>query len=173
VPAAAATIDAFDGSTLFAPGSDASTEQNRDVVDPKGGTGGSGAARIAFRLGVPTADHPDVFAALVDRTPRDLTGRKGLRLAIRGDGVYRIWLQVRDANPASRDGGTEWWFASLRTSPEWRPLAVPFDRLRSINPNTDGRLDLDKVRELVFVLDKGSVKPGTSGTIWIDDLGVY
>ncbi|HET9317065.1 MAG TPA: hypothetical protein VFQ51_15845, partial [Vicinamibacteria bacterium] len=173
VPAAARVIDAFDGTTGFAPGSDTATEQNRDVIDPKGGIAGSGAARIAFRLGVPTPDHPDVFAALVDRTPRDLTGHQGLTLALRGDGVYRIWLQVRDANPASRDGGTEWWFVSLRTSPEWRRVAVPFDRLRSINPNTDGKLDLDKVRELVFVLDKGSVKPGTSGTIWVDDLGVY
>jgi hypothetical protein len=172
-PAATETLDAFDAGTRFQPGSDPSTEQNRDVVDPKGGTGGSGAARIAFRLGVPTADHADVFAALVDRTPRDLSGRHGLTLAIRGDGVYRIWVQVRDANPASRDGGTEWWFASLKTSPEWRRIAVPFERLRSINPNTDGKLNLDQVRELVFVLDKGSLKPGTSGTIWIDDLGVY
>lgn len=172
-PAAAQVIDAFDGTTGFAPGSDSSTEQNRDVIDAKGGTAGSGAARIAFRLGVPTPGHADVFAALVDRTPRDLSGREGLTLAIRGDGVYRIWVQVRDANPASRDGGTEWWFASVRTSPEWRRVALPFERLRSINPNTDGKLNLDQVRELVFVLDKGSLKPGTSGTIWIDDLGVY
>jgi hypothetical protein len=173
VPESAQVLDAFDGTTGFSPGSDSSTRQNRDVVDAKGGTAGSGAARIAFHLGVPTADHPDVFAALVDRTPRDLSGRKGLTLALRGDGVYRFWVQVRDANPRSRDGGTEWWFASLKTSPEWRRLAVPFDRLRSINPDTDGKLDLDQVRELVFVLDKGSVKPGTSGTIWVDDLGVY
>ena len=126
------------------------------MIDPKGGSDGSGAARIAFRLGVPTPGHADVFAALVDRTPRDLSGRQGLTLAIRGDGVYRIWVQVRDANPASRDGGTEWWFASLRTSPEWKRVAVPFSRLRSINPNTDGKLHLDQVRELVFVIDKGS-----------------
>jgi len=52
-------------------------------------------------------------------------------------------------------------------------VAIPFARLRSINPRTDGRLDLDKVRALVFVLDRGVDKPGTKGTIWIDDLGVY
>jgi hypothetical protein len=172
-PLAVQVLDAFEASTRFEPGFDSASEQNRDVIDPKGGVDGRGAARIAFRLGVPTEGHPDVFAALVDRTPRDLSGRQGLTLAIRGDGAYRIALQVRDHNPASRDGGTEWWFASLRTSTEWARVAVPFERLRSINPATDGRLDLDQVRELVFVLDKGSVKPGTSGTIWIDDLGVY
>ena len=52
-------------------------------------------------------------------------------------------------------------------------MALPFARLRSINKNTDGRLDLDKVRALVFVLDKGAVKPGSAGTIWIDEVGVY
>ena len=172
-PPAAQTLDAFEGTTRFEPGSDTATTQNRDVIDPKGGIDGRGSARMAFRLGVPAPGHADVFAALVDRTPRDLAGRQGLTLAIRGDGVYRIWVQVRDANPASRDEGTEWWFASLRTSTEWRRVAVPFARLRSINPNSDGKLDLDKVRALVFVVDKGAVKPGTSGTIWIDDLGVY
>jgi hypothetical protein len=171
-PAAAQVIDAFDAATTFQLEADTATTVERDVVDPKGGLAG-GAARIAFRLGVPTAGHADVYAALIDRTPRDLSGRKGLTLAIRGDGAYRIWVQVRDQNPASKDGGTEWWFASLKTSTEWRRVAVPFARLRSINPNTDGRLDLDTVRALVFVLDKGSLKPGTPGTIWIDDLGVY
>jgi hypothetical protein len=114
-----------------------------------------------------------VFGALVDWTHRDLTGRRGLVFSIRADGVYRIWVQVRDANPASTDEGTEWWFASVRTSPEWRRVAIPFERLRSINPHTDGRLDLDKVRAVVFVLDRGADKPGTQGTIWLDDLGVY
>ena len=39
--------------------------------------------------------------------------------------------------------------------------------------NADGRLDLDKVRNIVFVLDRGAEKPGTVGTIWIDDVGLY
>jgi hypothetical protein len=29
------------------------------------------------------------------------------------------------------------------------------------------------VRALVFVLDRGADKPGSQGTIWIDDVGVY
>jgi hypothetical protein len=114
-----------------------------------------------------------VFCALVDGTRRDLTGKQGLVLSLKADGVYRIWIQVRDANPASKDEQTEWWFASLRTSTEWQRVAVPFARLRSINPASDGKLDLDKVKALVFVLDKGSVKPGTAGTIWLDDVSTY
>jgi hypothetical protein len=173
IPAAVETLDAFEGRTAFEPGFDTSSAQNKDVIDPRAGTDGGGAARIAFTLALPTDAHPDVFNALVDRTPRDLTGKQGLVLSLKGDGVYRIWLQVRDANPKSKDEQTEWWFASLRTSTDWQRIAVPFARLRSINPATDGKLDLDQVKALVFVLDKGAVKPGTRGTIWIDAIGAY
>src|SRR5204863_5348784 len=137
------------------------------------GPDGSAAARMEFRLGTPGAGRPYVWCALVSREPRDLTGAQGLVFSVRGDGQYRVWVQVRDANPASADEGTEWWFGSVRTSPEWKTAALPFARLRSINPKTDGRLDLDKVKALVFVLDRGADKPGTSGTIWLDDLGTY
>jgi hypothetical protein len=52
-------------------------------------------------------------------------------------------------------------------------VAVPFTGMRSLNPRTDGRLDLDRVRQLVFVLDQGALKPETSGTLWIAGLGLY
>jgi hypothetical protein len=64
-------------------------------------------------------------------------------------------VQVRDENSASADDATEWWFASVRTEKEWRRVALPFARLRSLSPKTDGKLDLDKVRRLVFVIDRG------------------
>ena len=47
------------------------------------------------------------------RQERDLSGRRGLVLSLRADGVYRLWLQLRDANPAGSDDGSETWLASL------------------------------------------------------------
>ncbi len=172
-PDAARLLDDFEGKTVFEPAADSATRLTRPLLDPKGGKGGGGAARIEFQLGNPTPDHPHVFAAMVAWGQRDLTRHLGLTFSIRADGAYRIWVQVRDENPASTDEGTEWWFASVKTGVNWRRVAVPFSRFRSINPRTDGRLDLDRVRAIVFVLDKGSVKPGTRGTIWIDDVGFY
>jgi hypothetical protein len=29
------------------------------------------------------------------------------------------------------------------------------------------------VRGIVFLLDEASVKPGTQGTVWLDEIGVY
>jgi len=54
-----------------------------------------------------------------------------------------------------------------------RAHGIGVARLRSLNPKTDGKLDLDKVRQLVFVIDQGADKSGTQGTILIDDLGLY
>jgi len=172
-PVATTTLDRFDGRSGFGAEFDSSSWMNARVETARAGPEGRGAARMEFRLGVPRPDHPYVSCALVERRRRDLSGRKGLVFWLKGDRPYRVWVQVRDENPASTDEGTEWWFASVRTSEEWRRMAVPFAHLRTVNPNTDGRLDLDKVRRIVFVLDQGAVKPGTAGTIWISDLGVY
>ncbi|HEY7509711.1 MAG TPA: CehA/McbA family metallohydrolase [Vicinamibacteria bacterium] len=172
-PAATRVIDAFDGATSFGLEFDPSSAMQSPPLVAGAGRDGGGSARLAFRLGAPGPGRPYTWCALVSRQPRDLSGASGLVFALRGDGVYRVWVQVRDHNPASADEQTEWWFASVRTAPEWRRVAVPFASLRSINPKTDGRLDLDQVRQLVFVLDPASVKPGTEGTVWLDDLGVY
>ena len=166
-------LDDFEQQTPFASGHDTASQMDETLLDPVGGPDGGGAARIAFHLGEPTEEHPHVFAAMVSWEHRDLTGREGLVFQVRSDRVYRMWVQVRDENPASADEGTEWWFASVKTTPDWRQVTLPFAELRSINPRTDGRLDLDKVRAIVFVIDKGALKPGTRGEIWVDDVGVY
>jgi hypothetical protein len=171
-PPAVAALDPLGESTLAAE-HDPSSAVDAPVLAPHEGPDGRPANRLFFRLGTPARDHPFVSAALVSRKARDFRGRTGLVVAVKSDRAYRLWLQVRDENPASADDGTEWWFASIRTSPEWTRVAIPFDRLRSINPKTDGRLDLDKVRMVVFVLDQGAVKPGTEGRIWLADLGLY
>lgn len=172
-PAGAAVLDDFEGETRFGAEFDPASEMDAEVAEAGAGVDGSRAARLSFRLGEPGPGRPYTWCALVNREPRDLRGRRGLVFSIRADGVYRLWVQVRDANPASEDAGEEWWFASVRTSAAWRRVAIPFARMRSLNKKSDGRLDLDRVRGLVFVLDHAAVKPGTRGRIWIDEVGVY
>jgi hypothetical protein len=172
-PAPAVLIDDFAGRTVFTPEFDPSSWMDGRVVDPGAGPNGGPAGRLAFRLGAPGPGQPFTWCALVNRTARDLSGRTGLVFRVKGDGAYRAWVQVRDQNPASADDGLEWWMASVRTTTEWRTVVLPFARFRTINRKTDGRLDLDKVREIVLVLDFAAVKVGTKGTIWLADVGVY
>jgi hypothetical protein len=172
-PPAGLVIESFDAGSSFAAACDPLSTFREPAVDSGGGIDGKGAALLDFAIGQPTPAHPDVYCALVDGRHRDLSGHTGLVFSIRGDRPHRVWVQVRDENPASADEGTEWWFASVKTAAEWRRVAIPFARLRSVNPKTDGKLDLERVRALVFVLDKGSVAPGTAGRIWIDEVGAY
>lgn len=155
------------GGVLLAPIADLAPE-----FDASSSMSVDGGA-VSFHLGIPGPGRAHVWCALTSRKARDLSGRQGLVFSIRGDQAYRLWVQVRDANPASADEGTEWWFASLKTSPEWRRVAVPFASLRSINPKSDGHLDLDRVRAMVLLLDEASVKAGTAGNIELSDIGVY
>jgi hypothetical protein len=169
----AQVIDDFGAASTFGAEFDPSSSMASPLVVPDAGPDGSPAARIDFKLGEPGPGRPYTWCALVSRQDRDLSGRQGLTFQVRSDRPLRLWVQVRDQNPASADEGTEWWFASARTSPEWTRVALPFSRFRSINPKTDGALNLDKVRQLVFVLDPGAVKPPASGQIVIDDVAVY
>jgi hypothetical protein len=173
VPAPAELLEDFEGPSHFNAEFDETSWMEAETLVPGAGEDGGGAGRLQFRLGAPDPGHPHTWCALVNRQERDLRGRKGLTFSVKADGVYRFWVQVRDRNPASLDEGTEWWFASVKTSETWRRVQLPFARLRTLNENSDGQLDLDQVVGLVFVLDRGAVKPGTSGSIWIDDLGVY
>jgi hypothetical protein len=139
------------------------------------GAGHDGSGSLAFPcdLGQPTPTNPDVFCALITRTPPDLSPFHGLSLWVRGDGEFRMWIQLRDHNAASADNGLEHWYASVRATREWRHVAVPFSRFHSFNPRTDGRLDPGRVKELAFIVDKGTMKTGASARTWIDDVAFY
>jgi hypothetical protein len=129
-----------------------------------------GSFRIDFQLSEPSEDRPYVWCAVADRTSRDLTGFDAVRFQVRGDEVYRVDFQIRDARPEARQEQTEWWAASFKTAPEWREVVIPFDRLHSISESSDGHLDVDQTRGMFFVLDAGNTRPGVSGRIEVRDL---
>jgi hypothetical protein len=162
----------FESHPPFAAEHDAASTMEEDVVETRTGLGGATVFRLGFHLAPPSPER-FTWCALVNREARDLGGWTGLRFKIRADGEYRLWVQLRDPNPASTDEGLEWWMASARTSTEWREVQLAFGRFRTLNPRSDGRLDPDETRAVVFVLDHASVKPGTRGTIWLTDVGVY
>jgi hypothetical protein len=172
-PREARDLASLEGSPAFGPEFDSTSWMDTAVRAPGEGAEDGEAWKLAFRLGAPSPSQPFTWCALVNRQARDLSAWDGLRFRLRADGEYRLWVQVRDVNPASADDGLEWWLASARTSAEWRDIQIPFSRFRTINPKTDGRLDPASTRAIVFVLDGASVKAGTKGTIWIDGVGVY
>lgn len=155
-------------SAPFAPHAelDAASSMDESAVRAEHGA----VSRMVFRLGVPTAQHPYVWCSLADRSHRDWSGYEGLRFEVRSDDRYRVDLQIRDENPRASDEGTEWWATTFRTTTDWAAVDVPFERLESISPASDGSLDLDRLRGLFFVLDPGNTRPGVEGEIEIRNL---
>ncbi len=164
-------LDGFEGSSRFATEHDPGSAVESAAFDPGGGVDGRVAARLAFRLGVFEAPPAPTYCSLIARGEWDLSGAHSLLFWIRGDGVYRVRVELRDRNPLSGDNGVEFWFASVRTTTAWRRVALPIARFRSINPRSDGRLDLDQIREIAFVIDEGTMPLGSHGSIWLDELG--
>lgn len=172
-PPATTAIDHFAGHTVFEAVADSTSSVGQKQLDRTAGPDGQGAGRFEFHLGKATPEHPDPYCAYMNMQPRNLNGKSGVVFSIKGEGTYRTWLQIRDRNPKSTEEGTEWWFASVRATPEWTRIAVPFSSMRSINRNSDGHLDLDQVVGVFFVIDRASMKPGSSGVIWISNIGLY
>ncbi len=164
-------IDRFDAPTLFAAEHDPGSRVDDPVLDPLGGRGRGGAARLSFHLN--PKPKPPVWCALVDRTSRDLSKNRGISFWLRADGEYRVWFQIRDLNEASADEGTEAWFASVRTSAAWTLHNIPFASLRSINKTSDGAFDPSRIAHMVFVIDHGAMPFGSAGRVWIDDVMAY
>ena len=172
-PARESTPLTFASDRPFTAEHDPDSAMDASVIAAKTGPGGADAFTLGFRLAPPGPKRPFTWCALVNRQARDLAGWTGLRFQLRADGEYRLWVQLRDVNPASADEGLEWWMASARTSAEWSEVQLPFSRFRTLSLRSDGRLDPDMTRAVVFVLDHATVKPGTQGTIWLSDVGVY
>ena len=171
-PAPAAYMDRFEAATVFAADADP-TSSLTPAVEPRGDGADGSAARISFRLGADGGSDPAPYAALVNTAPGDLSAYEGVVLSLRADGVYRLALVLRDANPRAPQD-IEWWSAPLKTSTAWRQVAVPFSELRSRHPRvSDGQPDLDALEAVLLIIDTRSMPPGAAGTLWIDDLGLY
>ncbi len=174
VPRAVVPLHELPGTPTFKPEFDPSSRVD-PAVDARGlGPGGTDALQLAFRLGVPSPSQPFTWCALVNRQPRDLAPYTGLRFRIKGDGEYRLWVQVRDVNPASADEGLEWWLASARTSTRLARgaaavLALPDDQQEDRRPP---RSRPRRARSCSCSTARPSSR-GREGKIWIAGLGVY
>ena len=171
-PEPTAYLDRFEAGSVFTADADPSSSITV-ASEPRGGAEDGTAARISYRLGADRSSEPAPYAAIVNAAPGDLSAYDGFVLSIKADGVYRLSVVVRDRNPRASER-TEWWSASIKTSKEWRRVAVPFSDLRSRQPRTtDGQLDLDDIEAILVIIDTAAMPPGAAGTLWVDDVGLY
>ena len=172
-PAFARPLDVFKPGSTLAAESDAGAWVDPEVRVPGERHPGGGAVRLRFRLTRPRSDPSPVWAALVERSKRDLSRDSGLVFDVRGDGEYRLWVGFWQERLGDPGGEPDWWRSSVRTSTEWRRHAIPFERLHPAGANVDRELDLRRIVGLVFYLDSDTGGFAAEGAVWLDRLGVY
>ena len=171
-PDPARPLDTFEDGSALAAESDAAS-----WVDPAARAAAEraprgAAGRLRFRLAQPPPEPALVWAALVDRTRRDLSPYSGLVFDVRADGGYRVWVglwEERDDRVGVED--PDWWQTSFRTETRWRRHAIPFERLFPVDGDLDGVLDLRRIMGLVFYVDPRTAD--AEGSIRFERLGVY
>ena len=171
--AAARTLDGFEDGSALAAESDAGTWVDPGVRVASERTPGGDAARLRFCLRQPRPEVSAVWAALVDRSRRNLSADTGLVFDVRADGVYRIWVGLWEERPGQPGDEPDWWQSSVRTTTGWRRHAVPFERLYPADTTVDRELDLRRIVGLVFYLDPTTDDPVREGSVWFERLGVY
>lgn len=125
-----------------------------------------GALRLDYALG----PGPRTHAAACDFEPRDLSPYRLLVLRVRADRRMRFDVQVRTADRAA-PGGVRIWRRSVRAETGWRRAVVPLPTLKTYD-HRGGRPDLAHVVGIHVHVDEAMLRPGSRGTLWIDDVGL-
>ena len=128
---------------------------------------------------------------LVELKPSGEPGRNSLLLVWRFDppadwsayGGLSVWIQGHQDPPASitpvlfeADGASYWWRSATlqpRQEGQWQLIEMPFNKWTwswEARKDPNGKLDLDRIRELRFEIRAGQDRPLTLG---IDGLGLY
>lgn len=160
-PGAVSPLESFDGATLAA----------RWQVDRSPDASASarledGALRFDFALGPGPKTHASVCAW----EARDLSAHESLVFRVRGDRRFRFDVQVRVTDQATPEG-VRIWRRSVRTEAQWQNVVLPFATLKTYD-RRGGRVALDRVAGIYFHVDEAQLRPGSKGTLWIDDVGL-
>lgn len=122
---------------------------------------------LRYRLG--DGDPVHQFAAAAVETPGGLGSYDRLRLVLRSDHDMRLSVQARVAVEPGRD---DRWQRSLFVDRQQRERTVLFSNMTPIGQTATPRPRLGEVHSLVFVVDLAHARPGASGRVWFDEVGL-
>ena len=118
----------------------------------------------------------NIYAALANNLKRDLSLYKGISFHIKADKPLTVMFILFDSqNGSAKD---EQWFISISAKESWQQIDVPFasltlNRRRAKKAGTDEILELRLVESLAWSVNEKFVRPGTKGTVWLDEVRFY
>jgi hypothetical protein len=130
-----------------------------DVVPAVGGT------QLLFRYALSGAASTSPFAALAT-SAGSIAGFDRLTFSGHSDHPVRLSVQLR----TDGDRGAHRWHRSVYLDPTPRAVTIFFDDMRPRGTTLRPGVPLDQVQSILFVVDTGNTKSGTSGQVWLDDI---
>jgi hypothetical protein len=123
---------------------------------------GPGGPELRFRFGLASGPSVGQYVSLVLTLPGGVQAYDAIRFTIRGERPMRIALQIRDTT-ADR------WQRSVYLEAASHERSVAFDDFVPVGSTHAPKAAKADIRFVMFVVETTNTKPGTSGTIWIDD----
>jgi len=165
-------VEDFEGRprTRFGLEHDPASSEEVEVVDEGAHPSSKHSLRFSFHLAPTVAKGREITCALSNRVYRDLSPYSAISFFVKGDRTYRFWLQLREYDENGGKEKVEVWGTSVKVHPYWEHKVIPFSSFVLLSKGTNGRLELARSTGFFFIVNNSSVKPGTSGTIWFDDI---
>lgn len=134
------------------------SEGSLDVVPRSGGT----ELSLRYELGE-QSESP--YLAVVVPAGKGIAGFDRVSFKARASGPMRLWVQLR-APDETRDRR---WRRSVYLDDSEDTNTVFLDEMTPVGA-ASGSLDLQAVRDLLFVVDTVNSRPGSSGQVWLDEV---
>jgi hypothetical protein len=136
----------------------AQSEGSMNVVRTIGGT----QLTLRFALGGGDGDSPYVGLAM---PAGEIAGHDRLAFTAAASRPMRVSVQLRVA-----DAKGERWQRSVYLDETARGVIVPFDEMRPVGATSSAHPVVERVRDVLFVIDTANAHSGSNGQLWIDDV---
>ena len=117
-----------------------------------------------------------MFVAIRNSIKRDLSMFSGIKFHLRSDKPVTVTFVMTD-NEKGRPGDEHWWKA-IETNNSWQEIVVPFrelavNRKKARRLGTDQIFDRGRIERIDWQINESHTPPGTSGTVWLDEVYFY
>lgn len=120
---------------------------------------------LRFRYGLSGGQLIGQYAGVAVDTLTGVAGFDRVSFSVRGDRPMRLSVQARIDVP----GGTpQRWQRSIVVGEVEREQSVRFEEMTPVGAADSATPPLDRVRNLLFIVDTTNTKPGTSGRVWLN-----
>ncbi|MGE3512960.1 MAG: hypothetical protein AB7N65_29205 [Vicinamibacterales bacterium] len=127
-----------------------------------------GRRDLRVRFGLPGGDVYGQYAAVAAAIDTPIAAHRVLQFTARASQPMRISVQLRV--PEGQEGHR--WRRSIYVDETSRTYVLQLRDFRPAGETPSALAPLDAVRSVLFVIDQANTAPGTSGRVWLSEIGL-